>query len=358
VTTSGTAKNKESGARHALTWPLGIAIVLGGIVGALVVGLITRTSPNACDATKVASQVLPSVVTLSVSNGRVGSVGSGEVIDNDGHILTNNHVVSLAADGGSIHVIFSNGSAYAASITGRDPAVDLAVVKVNAPSLHPINWGNSSNLEVGQPVVALGAPLGLSSTVTSGIVSALDRSISVPADHGESALLVSAIQTDTAINPGNSGGALTDCSGDLVGIPSAGATIPDTGGQTSGGSIGLAFAIPADFAKPISEELISTGTVVHSYFGISVITLPPSAAADAGLTGGLYVTGVVRGGPSDQAGLREGDVITSIDGQPARDATQLEEITLTKKPGDTVDVTYERNGQSQSTTITLGTEPG
>jgi putative serine protease PepD len=332
-----------------------VVVVVAGVVGG-VVGRAASTNTG-CDATAVANQDLPAVVTLSVRKGVTGSTGSGEIIRSDGYILTNNHVISLAASGGTIEVIFSDGASASATLTGRDPKTDLAVVKVNKSSLPVLAFGSSNNVQVGQPVVAIGAPLGLSSTVTTGIVSALDRTIEVPSDNGQSALLVSAVQTDAAINPGNSGGPLTDCSGNLIGVNSAGATVPNESGESSAGSVGLNFAIPVDLAKSVSDEIIATGSVTHSYFGIQVIRVPPAAAAQAGTAEGLYVAAVVPGGPSASAGLKQGDIITTIDGQPATDSTQLEALTLTKKPGDTVKVTYERSGKSMDATITLGTQP-
>jgi putative serine protease PepD len=335
------------------------------IVGGVVIGLLAtdRSSPRlsavGCNSTQVADKVLPSVVTISVQNGRTGGTGSGEVIRKDGYILTNNHVISAAASGGTIDVQFSDGQTVPATLTGRDPKADLAVVKVNnQPSLPVIPFGSSSDVVVGEPVVALGAPLGLSNTVTSGIVSALDRTVEVPSDNGTTAILASALQTDAAINPGNSGGSLVNCSGQLIGVPSAGAVAPSTGaGGGSTGSIGLGFAIPVDTAKQISDELIATGSVTHSYFGISVVTLPSSAAKEIGVDGGIYVEQVVPGGPSADAGLKAGDVITELNGTPATSSDQLEALTITEKPGDVVTVKYYRNGQTSTTKVTLGTQP-
>jgi putative serine protease PepD len=237
-------------------------------------------------------------------------------------------------------VLFNDGKTVAATLTGRDPLSDLAVIKVNGQaSLPVIPFGSSSSVVVGEPVVALGAPLGLSSTVTSGIVSALDRTVQVSSDNGQTAILASAIQTDAAINPGNSGGSLVDCAGDLIGVPSAGAVAPSTGpGGSSTGSIGLGFAIPVDVAKSVSDQIIATGTVTHAYVGISVVTIPPAAAKERGLSGGIYVQSVVPGRPAAAAGLRQGDVITEL-------------------PGDTITVTYLRNGQSATTKMTLGSQP-
>jgi putative serine protease PepD len=280
------------------------------------------------------------------------------VIRSDGYILTNNHVISAAANGGSITVLFSDGSSAPATITGRDPQADLAVIKAtSSKSLPVIRFGTSTSIQVGQPVVVLGAPLGLSSTVTTGIVSALDRSISVPGDDGQSALLASAIQTDAAINPGNSGGAMTNCAGQLIGVPSAGATVPSPSGGSSAGSVGLGFAIPVSTAETVANEIIATGTVSHAYFGIAVAQIPPSAAQQAGTSEGLYVNGVVPGGPADKAGLQAGDIITELDGKPATDPSQLQALALTKRAGDTVSVAYERSGQTHNTTVTLASQP-
>jgi putative serine protease PepD len=352
-------------------WPLAVAVVVGllgaGVIGALV-GSASDTDNSAkvvaarasCPVTRVAAEGLPSVVMISVQSGRGGSTGSGEVIRSDGEILTNNHVISDAANGGgSISVLFGDGVTAPAQLVGRDPETDLAVIKVQTTErLSVITFGSSANLQVGEPVVALGAPLGFPDTVTAGIVSALDRSVDVPSDNGSTALLVSAIQTDASINPGNSGGALVDCNARLVGVPTAGATAPGPLGTSSSGSIGINFAIPGDFAKSISNEIIATGTVTHSFFGIQVVPVTPSSTGpSAGAKEGLFVTGVTPSGPSDDAGIRAGDVITKINGEPARSANQLQALTLTKKPGDTVVLTYERNGTSHATTVTLAAEP-
>jgi putative serine protease PepD len=341
----------------------------GGLIGAAIASpnssssapaaAVGSSSAAVCDATAVADKVLPSVVTISARGTGGGGTGSGEVIKSDGYILTNNHVISIAANGGSVEVLYSDGTSAPATIVGRDVQTDLAVLKVQPPShgLTPIALGSSSTVKVGQPVVALGAPLGLSGTVTSGIVSALDRTVEVPAEDNKNALLVSAVQTDAAINPGNSGGALVNCAGQLVGVPSAGATVPTEGGGSSAGNIGIGFAIPVDIAKTISDEIIATGTVTHAFFGLQTVPIPPAAAEEAGVSGGLYVQGVVPGGPSASAGIREGDVITEIDGTPATSNVQLQELTLTKKPGDQVVLTYVRGGNTNKATVTLGATP-
>ncbi|HEY1345028.1 MAG TPA: trypsin-like peptidase domain-containing protein [Streptosporangiaceae bacterium] len=294
------------------------------------------------------------MVTIAASGPGGGGTGSGEVIRSGGYILTNNHVISAAASGGSVEVLFADGQSAPATITGRDPQTDLAVLHVQTSrQLKVISLGSSSSVKVGQPVVAVGAPLGLSGTVTSGIVSALDRTVEVPSENDRSALLVSAVQTDASINPGNSGGALVNCEGQLVGVPTAGATVPNSGG----GSIGLGFAIPVDLAKRIAEEIISTGRVTHTFFGLVTVPIPPAAAEQAGLPEGLFVQAVTPGGPAATAGLRPEDVITKIDGEPATSNIQLQELTLTKKPGDTVSIGYSRNGQSATVTVTLAAQP-
>ena len=361
----GSASDLRPARQRRLRWvAVGSAIVIAGVIGGLIGATLntpgssaaSSSSPavSACAVTQVADQVLPSVVKITATGADGSGTGSGEVIRSDGYILTNNHVISIAASGGSVEVMFSDGTTAAATITGRDPQTDLAVLKVQpSPKLKVIQIGSSASVQVGQPVVALGAPLGLAGTVTSGIVSALGRTVQVPADNDSLALLTSAVQTDAAINPGNSGGALVNCAGQLVGVPTAGAVVPGA----AGGSIGLGFAIPVDFAKSIANEIISTGTVTHAYFGLQTVPIPPAAAAQAGVPEGLFVTAVQPGGPAAQAGLRPEDVITSIDGQPATSNTQLAELTLTKRAGDQVSVSYERAGHSAQATITLAAQP-
>jgi len=197
--------------------------------------------------------------------------------------------------------------------------------------------------------VALGSPLGLTSTVTSGIVSALDRYVRVPAAGGLSAHLIGAIQTDAAINPGNSGGALVDCAGHLIGINTAGASPPASGG----GSVGLGVAIPIDLAKPLADELIANGRVNRPDPGMQVQAIPPEVAAQAGRPPGLFVQNVTPGGPADAAGIRPGDVLVQINGQPVRSVDVLIAKILTMRPGDTLQVTYEREGTSITTQLTL-----
>jgi putative serine protease PepD len=354
--------------RTRLVVPLTIGVIVL-LAAAVVVGLVTNnksttsttttvatstaaTTGPSCDVTSVAEHQLPAVVTIMAASGTGGGVGSGEVIRSNGYIVTNNHVIAPALGGGSLAVIFDNGDSAHATLVGRDPLTDLAVIRVDKSNLQTIAIGNSSGLKIGQPVVALGAPLGLSSTVTSGIVSALGRTVHVPGEGSGSALLVDAVQTDASINPGNSGGALVNCSGALIGIPTAGASTGETGG-----SIGLGFAIPVNSAVTIADEIIATGSVTHSFIGVQAQPLAASATGQGGQGAGLWIVAVVPGSPAASAGLQEGDIIRSIDGDPATSTDQLMAVSLTKRPGEHVEVGYERDGRKATATITLSSRP-
>ena len=334
-----------------------VALLVAGAGGAVLAIVLdndsTTSSARGCDVTAVAKRELPAVVTINAGTGSSGSVGSGEVIRSGGYILTNNHVVVPVAKGGPLAVVFEDGKSAPATIVGRDPSTDLAVLRVSGQSgLQTISIGNSSTLRIGQPVVALGSPLGLASSVTGGIVSALGRSVHVPGEESSAVLLTDAVQTDAAINPGNSGGALVNCAGALVGVPSAGAT---TGG--SSGSIGLGFAIPVNAATQIANELISTGRATHAYIGAQAEPLAGSEDGQSSEPNGLRIATVTAGSPAGAAGLRDGDVIISIDGDAATSPDQLLAVTLSKHPGDRVQVGYDRDGKRATTTITLGREP-
>ena len=334
-------------------WAAGVlAVVAVGLLGALIATIAHPSgTQDVCPARDVAARALPSVVTIQALGAAGSGTGSGEIIRGEGYVLTNDHVIAPAGSAGQVRVVLDDGTSLPARIQGRDPATDLAVLKVDSDrALSVIRTGSSADLVVGQPVVALGAPLGLSSTVTTGVVSALGRTVRVPSEVVGSALLASAVQTDAAINPGNSGGALVDCDASLVGVPTAGAALPEGGG----GSIGIGFAIPVDSALRIADQLISTGTVRHAYAGLQVAPVPPQA----GEREGLFVIAATAGGPAAAAGLRPGDVITSLDGAPAGDPEQLEVISVTRSPGDRVAVRYHRDGASAEATITLGAAPG
>jgi putative serine protease PepD len=336
----------------------GGAVVLAAVLGGLTGIALTRGDGNgaACQATRVAERGLPSVVTISArgqSAAAGAGTGSGEVIRAEGYVLTNDHVITPAAVGGRLDVTFDDGTTAAASIVGRDPLTDLSVLKVEGNRrLDVIPLGSSAALRVGQPVVALGAPLGLSSTVTTGVISALGRTVRVPSDVTGSALLAAAIQTDAAINPGNSGGALVDCAGRLVGVPTAGATVPDGNGGSSSGSIGIGFAIPVDAAMRIATKLIAEGSVTHADLGLRAAALAPTAdRAD------VVVVGVRASGPADKAGLRPGDVLAAVDGTRVTDVDQLDALSVTRRPGESVTVTYRRAGTTADTSLLLGSLP-
>jgi putative serine protease PepD len=335
---------------------LGLVALAAAVIGGLVVARVSSDrAQRSCRAIQVADLVLPSVVTIRTTSSAGSGNGSGEIIRSGGYILTNDHVISSAADGGEVSVLYSDGHSSPASIVGRDPDTDLAVIEAEdkAAGFPLIRVTSSADVQVGQPVVALGAPLGLDSTVTEGIVSALDRYVTVPAGDGQTAHLIDALQTDAAINPGNSGGALVNCSGELVGVNTAISTVPNAEGVSGGGSVGLGFAIPSDLAKPLSGQLIGTGQPNHPTFGLEAHAIDTSTSSPSGERSGLFVTVVTPGGPAAEAGLRPGDIITSLDGEPATRVDQLVVLTLTKEPGDDVAVTYSRGGTSHTTTMTL-----
>lgn len=348
---------------------------------------------------QVSAKVLPSVVKLQIETGQGRAEGSGIVLSEDGLILTNNHVVAEAARGergplaaeaapdspfpglprglfpggqfpgydeyapdgpssapsvrtsGGMRatVTMSDGRTAPFTVVGTDPADDIAVVKAeNVSGLTPITIGSSKDLKVGQNVVAIGSPLGLQGTVTTGIISALDRPVATGDEQTGQHSVMNAIQTDAAINPGNSGGALVDMNGDLIGVNSAIASLGGGQGSQGGpaGSIGLGFAIPVDQAKRIADELVSTGTVQHASLGVQL------AGND---THGAAVAGVVRGGPAAAAGLPEGAVITKLDDHVIDGPEALIAAVHAKAPGDTVTVTYDDpSGSSQSVQVTLG----
>lgn len=363
--TGGSTPTGADGHRFLNSWVLAAAAiviaVIGGVIGGVIVhatansnGSSASSADNRCPAVAVSDKVLPSVVTLSVVNGAAQGSGSGEIIRHGGYILTNDHVISAAAGGGTIDALFSNGQTERATLIGRSVAWDLAVVKVqDTGDLPVIAIGKSEPLRVGQPVVALGAPLGLSGTVTSGIVSALGRDVSVPVAGGQTARLPGAIQTDASINPGNSGGALVDCSGKLVGINTAIATVPTASGEAGGGSVGIGFAIPVDLATVVADQLIDTGRFVPPATGLTTTPIPPSVATEANVSYGLFVQAVTPGGPAAQAGLQVGDIIISADGKPTITPDSLLLATLQKRVGDTLRVEYIRSGKTATATLTL-----
>ncbi len=295
------------------------------------------------DVAAIAKSVLPSVVSILIEAGDNSGSGSGFIVQSDGYILTNNHVAAPAANGGELTVVFENGEKALAKIVGRNSAYDLAVLKVDKTGLPAAVLGDSSAVLVGEVAIAIGAPLGLNGTVTSGIISSLDRPVTAGGS-GELAF-INAIQTDAAINPGNSGGPLLDGSGRVIGINSAIATLAGTiGGET--GSIGLGFAIPINTAKRIAEELISTGDSQTPIIGVVL---------NRAYTGeGAEILEITPGGPAQNAGIRVGDVITGFNGRQVVDSTELVVAIRSYAPGEQIEITVTRNGQSSTIPLTLG----
>ncbi|MFF7606827.1 trypsin-like peptidase domain-containing protein [Streptomyces parvulus] len=308
----------------------------------------------------LAGRALPSVVTLHVSGSESAGTGTGFVLDDRGHILTNNHVVDPAGDGGEITVTFNSGDTAEATVVGRDSGYDLAVVRVKGVSgLTPMPLGNSDNVRVGDPVVAIGAPFDLAGTVTSGIISAKERPITAGGEEGDASDVsyVDALQTDAPINPGNSGGPLLDSRGRAIGINSAirsagGGSAESDGGQS--GSIGLGFAIPINQGKRVAEELINTGKASHPVIGI---TLDMDYSGD-GARVGADATAVTKGGPGARAGIEPGDVITAVDGQRVHSGEELIVKTRAHRPGDRLELTLERDGREWKISLVLGSSDG
>jgi putative serine protease PepD len=307
---------------------------------------ITRQPGSVAD---IAKDVTPAVVSVEVRVGQSGATGSGVVIEGEnGYIVTNNHVVSGAdgVEGAEIRAVFSDGSGSAARIVGRDPASDIAVLKVEKPGLVTAALGKSDGVVVGDPVVAIGSPLGLAGTVTTGIVSALDRPVRLSGEGSDTNAVINAVQTDAPINPGNSGGALVDATGAVIGINTA---IASLGANGAGGSIGLGFAIPIDTVRSVSEQLISTGHAVHASLGVNT-----RSVTDGARDGALVLNVEPRSAGAD-AGIREQDVVIAVDGNPVGSSEELAVAVDARRPGDTVTVEIVRGGRSQKVTATLGT---
>ncbi|WP_407939546.1 S1C family serine protease [Nocardia terrae] len=360
---------KRSGKAGLVAGAVILALLSGGIGGG-VVALATHndghsTVTNALDqpvgngktvaapdgsVQAVAQKVLPSVVMIRVAGARAEGEGSGVILSSDGLILTNNHVVSGAGPNAKMDVAFSDGTTAPATVVGADPISDIAVIRVTGKAdLKPIELGQSGNLAVGQGVVAIGSPLGLAGTVTSGIVSSLNRPVSTSGESGSTGTVIDAIQTDAAINPGNSGGALVDMSGKLIGINTAIATMgtAESAGAQSG-SIGLGFAIPVDTARRVADELIKNGKATYAQIGITV------RAQDD--TNGAKVMDVSPDGPAAKAGIPKNAIITKIDDQIVDSGNSLIAAVRSHRPGDKVKVTYtDDQGKNPKTVeVTLG----
>ncbi|MGV9283022.1 S1C family serine protease [Streptomyces sp. NPDC003730] len=366
-------------ARTLVGGALLIALVSGGIgggVGAYLernggVGTVElpQAAPEAAERAPdsvagIAARALPSVVTLHVSGSEAAGTGTGFVLDDRGHILTNNHVVEPAGTGGEITVTFNSGDTAEATVVGRDSGYDLAVVKVKGVSgLTPMPLGNSESVRVGDPVVAIGAPFDLAGTVTSGIISAKERPITAGGEEGDGSDVsyVDALQTDAPINPGNSGGPLLDAQGRAIGINSAirsadSGSADSDGGQA--GSIGLGFAIPINQGKRVAEELINTGKAAHPVIGVTLDMGYTGDGARVGAKGGDGGPAVTAGGPGAKAGIEPGDVITAVDGQRVHSGEELIVKTRAHRPGDRLELTLERDGKERKVSLVLGSAGG
>lgn len=351
---------------------VGSYALLGQRDGQNIASPITVTTQQAPQQAKTdgtveaaAKVIEPSVVTITVQNGSSGDIGSGVVLDKAGHILTNNHVVSSDSQSGiggfpgsraggqsnaRITVTFSNGRTAAATVVGTDETDDLAVIKVDGvKDLTPAHFAKSGSLSVGQSVVAVGAPLGLSQSVTSGIVSNTARP--VRSGNNNDAVYM-AVQTDAAINPGNSGGPLVDLDGAVIGIDSSIASTDDSGTGSQSGNIGIGFAIPSDVAVRVASELIADGRSEDAVLGVTISGTDDSSLGST--TTGVELRSVESGSAAAKAGLRAGDVVTALNGFKVTTADGLIAATHYYAPGTTVTISYQRDGRSSTTKATLG----
>ncbi|CAI3794985.1 S1C family serine protease [Pseudarthrobacter sp. MM222] len=325
-------------------------------------------NPDSVNAVTAAAQkATPSVVTISATTADSGGTGSGIILDADGHILTNMHVVTLDGEAASavIEVRTSDGSVYPGTVVGADALADLAVVKIDAEGLVPASLGDSAKVNVGDTAVAIGAPLGLSGTVTDGIVSAANRAIetassaapstqsrSRSATAAQASVSMNVIQTDAAINPGNSGGALVNTKGEVIGVNVAIATADSTSSSSSSGNIGVGFSIPINEASRVAQEIIANGSATHGQLGLSVQDMASGPAS--GFTTGAEISAVTPGSGAASAGLKAGDVITGLAGRSITDASELTAAAHEHAAGTTVKVTYQRGGKELSTDVVLG----
>ena len=337
-------------------------LIIGGLIGwGITVAAIPQTSQNGPGVVgyrgangttpeQVINQARQAVVQINVQKGQGGGIGSGVIIDHQGHIITNDHVVS---DGQTFTAVLFDGTVLPASLVGADPADDLAMIHIKPPkNLYVMPIGDSSDLQVGNPVLAIGNPLGITQTVTSGIVSALGRTVNEGQGGGT---IVDAVQTDAAINPGNSGGALVDMNGKLVGVPTLVALDPEF--KTP--AVGVGFAVPSNRVKFIAPQLIQHGKVEHSgraAIGAGVITVDSVIAAQAGLSvdHGALIVGVTPNGPASRAGLRSGDVITQLNDTAINNAEDLSDALLNFDPGATVTLKTVRGTQQHEARLKLG----
>ncbi|MEE1754282.1 S1C family serine protease [Streptomyces sp. SP18CS02] len=380
VPTPGPAQHKRSGG-GLVAAVLVAALVAGGIGGGVGYWAAQREDDPVSSTTvsagetradfkrdpgtvaAVANNALPSVVTIEAKSGgseSEGGTGTGFVYDKEGHILTNNHVVASAAEGGTLSATFSDGKKYDAEVVGRAQGYDVAVLKLKkAPAgLKPLALGNSDQVVVGDSTIAIGAPFGLSNTVTTGIISAKNRPVASGDGSSGKNSYMSALQTDASINPGNSGGPLLDARGAVIGINSAIQSAGSGLGQSQAGSIGLGFAIPINQAKSVAEQLIRTGQPVYSVIGATVNMTEEGAGATIAGQGAGGTPAVTPDGPAAKAGLKPGDVITKFGDRTIDSGPTLISEIWTHEPGDKVALTYQRGGKETTVEVTLGERKG
>jgi putative serine protease PepD len=327
---------------------------------------VANSSATSPDWGAVSKAVIPSVVAVQVTTANGSGEGSGVILDKTGRIVTNNHVVAGGSAGATVQVVLSDGRTYNATVLGTDAATDLALIRLSDPpnNLVPAALGDSKTVAVGDAVMAVGNPLGLAGTVTTGIVSATDRPTTTeaqsddPTSGGGETVVTNAIQTDAAVNPGNSGGALVDAKGRVIGIPSSIAAL-STGSAvnppTQSGNIGLGFAIPIDEVKDVSSQLIKGGTVSHAWLGVAPI--PGTATADGATRDAAVLSKIVSGGPAEKAGLKTGDAVIAVDGDSVNSAISLVGQLRERQSGTTVTLTVVRSGKALDVKVTLGTKP-
>ena len=325
------------------------------------VATVPASNSSGTDWTDVAAAVSPAVVTIQTQGASSGGTGSGVIYDAQGDIVTNYHVIASVLGGGQIQVTLADGRLYSAKVVGHDKTTDLAVIRLDNPpsNLTVARFASSANLEVGAPVMAIGAPLGLSNTVTTGIVSALNRPVEVSMDEDSSSqdtqassdlVVTNAIQIDASINPGNSGGPLFDTSGAVIGINSSIKSLA-TSSDGQAGSIGLGFAIPSDLVVSVADQLIASGTASHGMLGVTVKAATTTVGSDTYV--GAEVQDVSAGSGASAAGIRAGDVIVKVEGQEVTSPKQLIGYVRRYKAGDTVSMTIVRDGQTQDVSVRI-----
>jgi S1-C subfamily serine protease len=323
--------------------------------GATGQSVVIQNPETATTATAAAAKAAPSVVTIYVASGATSGSGSGVVLTDDGYVLTNNHVVSLDGNGtATVQVRTSDGTLYDATVVGTDPASDLAVIRLDGASgLTPATFADSDEVQVGDVAVAIGAPLGLSNTVTDGIISATNRAVATGSTQDD-ATVIDALQTDAAINPGNSGGALVNGAGEVVGINTAIATVASgaPGSQSQSGNIGVGFAIPSNTAERIAQEIISTGSATRPFLGVRARTAADNE--NSGVGTGAEVVSIEADSAAAKAGIQEGDVITAVGDRLVTTSTELTAAVRSQAPGEDVTLSVRRGDDTRTVQATLG----